>query len=73
VTATKERHTLTLDAEIVGALGSENLSGQVNQILREEIARRRAQVALAELLESLETEFGPADPTLVEEYRQALR
>lgn len=71
----KVRKTLTLDPEVIDALGDDDaaLSATVNEILRGEVERRRRAAALAALLDRLESERGPVDPQEVEEFRQLLR
>ncbi|MDR2253019.1 MAG: hypothetical protein LBD97_04035 [Bifidobacteriaceae bacterium] len=73
MSANKERRTLTLDRDVAAAFDQSNLSGEVNQILKEEIGRRKARSALAELLGELDAQLGPPDPGLVQRYRQTLR
>ncbi|MDR1431185.1 MAG: hypothetical protein LBI99_03590 [Propionibacteriaceae bacterium] len=73
MTILKERKTLTLDSDVVAAFEDGNLSGEVNQILREEIARRQARAALAAYIDGLAAEFGAPDPAQVEEFRRELR
>lgn len=71
----KVRKTLTLDPELVDALGGDDtaLSQTVNTILHEEVDRRQRLSALSDLLSRLETERGPVDDERVAEYRQLLR
>lgn len=71
----KVRKTLTLDPEVVEALGADDvaLSATVNEILRSEVERRQRAMALAGLLTRLEVERGPVDPDEVEEFRNLLR
>lgn len=54
---------MTIDAELVAEVeaAGENLSAQVNNALREELARRRRHRALVELLARLDAEHGPLD------------
>jgi hypothetical protein len=71
----KVRRTLTLDPELIEALGADDvaLSSTVNAILRREVDRRQRLDALAKLLDRLERERGPVDQDRVAEYRQLLR
>lgn len=71
----KIRKTLTLDPEVVDALGADEvaLSATVNEILRFEVERRRRAGALAGLLDRLEAERGSVDRDEVEEFRRLLR
>ncbi len=71
---TKARRTLTLDHEIVPALGADpsTLWATVNSILSDEIARRAGRATLVEFLDRLDAEFGKPDPTEVERFRRLL-
>lgn len=71
----KVRKTITLDPEVVEALGDDDaaLSTTINDILRSEVARRQRAAALAEMLTRLERERGPVDPDEVARYRQLLQ
>lgn len=71
----KIRKTLTLDPDVIDALGDDEvaLSATVNEILRTEVERRRRAEALASLLDRLETERGPVDDDEVQEFRRLLR
>lgn len=75
MSAAKVRKTLTLDPELVDALGGDDtaLSQTVNTILREEVDRRQRLSALSDLLSRLEAERGPVDDERVAEYRRLLR
>ena len=59
----KRKVSLTLDADLVAEVeaGGENLSAQVNTVLRDELARRRRWRALGALLDRLADEEGPLD------------
>jgi len=59
----KRKVSLTLDADLVAEVeaGGENLSAQVNMVLRDELARRRRWRALGALLDRLDEEEGPLD------------
>jgi hypothetical protein len=71
---TKIRKTLTLDPEVVAALGEDPaaLSATVNGILADEIARRERHAALGRFLDRLDAEDGPADAQAVEAVRRRL-
>ena len=73
--AGKIRRTLTLDPEVVEALGADEaaLSTTVNQVLHAEVDRRQHAAALDRLLERLAAERGPVDESEVEEFRELLR
>lgn len=68
------RKTLTLDPDIVAALGDDPtaLSATVNAILADEIARRARHAALGRLLDRLDVEDGPTDVATVELVRSLL-
>lgn len=72
--STKVRKTLTLDPEVVAALGDDPqaLSATVNAVLVEEVARRERHASLGALLDRLEAADGPPDPAAVEGFRQLL-
>lgn len=60
----KRKVSVTLDADLVGALeaeGGSTLSAEVNSALRAEFARRKRQQALADLLDRLADERGRLD------------
>jgi antitoxin CcdA len=59
----KRKVSLTLDADLVAEVeaGGENLSAQVNMVLRDELARRRRWRALGALLDRFDEEEGPLD------------
>jgi hypothetical protein len=75
MTRGKVRKTLTLDPDIIAALGDDDaaLSATVNEILREEVERRQRAAALAALLTRLEEERGPVDLDEVAEFRRLLQ
>jgi len=75
VTSPKVRKTLTLDPDVVEALGVDDagLSATINVILRDEVERRQRAAALARLLAHLDDERGPVDPEEVEHFRRLLR
>jgi hypothetical protein len=72
--SSKVRKTLTLDPEIVAALGEDPsaLSATVNTILAAEIDRRQRRAALAAFADRLDTEFGSPDPAEVERFTRLL-
>ncbi len=71
----KVRKTLTLDPEIIDALGDDDLalSTTINEILRNEVQRRQRTKALSEHLARLDAERGPVDPDEVADFRRLLR
>ena len=68
------RKTLTLDPEVVAALGDdpEALSTTVNAILLAEVQRREVRAALERFLDRLDEQEGETDPTAVDRFRQLL-
>ncbi len=70
----KVRKTLTLDPDVIDALGDDDvaLSATINEILRDEVERRQRAAALAALLDRLADERGPVDPDEVAEFRRLL-
>jgi hypothetical protein len=75
MSTSKIRKTLTLDPELVRALGEDDatLSSTINSILQDEVDRRQRRAALTSLLDRLEAERGPVDQDQVNEYRSLLR
>ncbi len=75
MTRGKVRKTLTLDPEVIEALGDDDiaLSATINEILRDEMQRRQRAAALAALLARFEEERGPVDPDEVVDFRRLLR
>lgn len=75
MTKGKVRKTLTLDPEVIDALGDDDLalSTTVNEILRDEVQRRQRAKALAAHLARLEGERGPVDADEVAAFRRLLR
>jgi len=71
----KVRKTITLDPEVVEALGDDDagLSATINDILRNEVARRQRSAALSSLLARLAHERGPVDPDEVARFQQLLQ
>ncbi len=74
MTRSKVRKTLTLDPEVIDALGDDDvaLSATINEILRDEVERRQRAAALAGLLARLAEERCPVDPDEVAEFRRLL-
>jgi hypothetical protein len=68
------RKTLTLDPEVVAALGDdpEALSTTVNAILLAEIQRRELRAALTRFVDRLDEEEGEPDPEAVDRFRRLL-
>jgi hypothetical protein len=63
MTTTKRKLSLTLDEDLLVFLeqNAEALSAQVNDALRNEVARQRQRQALGVLLDRLAREDGPLD------------
>jgi len=59
----KRKISVTVDADLVAEVeaSGESLSARVNDGLRNEVALRRRQRALAEFLDRLDVERGPLD------------
>jgi hypothetical protein len=74
MTATKRKISVSLDQDIVEELEAddESLSTQINNALRDEVARRRRHRLLAEWLDAMEAEDGPVDEELVQKYMDLL-
>ena len=74
VNATKRKISVSLDREIVEELEAddESLSTQINNALRDEVARRRRHRLLAEWLDEMVAEDGPVDEELVQKYMDLL-
>jgi hypothetical protein len=72
--SSKVRKTLTLDPDVVNALGDDPaaLSTTVNDILRQEIERRERRAALANLVEELVAEHGAPGAEDLERFRGLL-
>lgn len=75
MTTPKRKVSVSLDEELVAELeaGDEALSAQVNEAVRNELARRRRWRMLGEMLEELEQELGPPDEKLVAKYMELLQ
>jgi hypothetical protein len=65
-----EKVSLSLDEEAVAeareAVGARGLSGYVNRALRHQLQRDR----IGALLDELEQEYGPIEPSVMEEVRR---
>ena len=70
----KRKVSVSLDEDLVAELeaADEALSGQVNEAIRAEVERRRRNRLLTDMLDSLDTEHGPVDETLVAKYMELL-
>ena len=75
MTTTKRKVSVSLDEDLVAELelGDDTLSAQVNDALRAELARRRRQRLLGDLLDDLERSEGPVDERSVARYMDLLR
>ncbi|MEZ5411303.1 MAG: type II toxin-antitoxin system CcdA family antitoxin [Acidimicrobiales bacterium] len=75
MTTPKRKVSVSLDEELVAELeaGDEALSAQVNEAVRNELARRRRWRMLGEMLDELEQELGPPDKKLVAKYMELLQ
>ncbi|MEA2001317.1 MAG: type II toxin-antitoxin system CcdA family antitoxin [Actinomycetota bacterium] len=73
--AQKRKISVTLDEELVAALegGDETLSGQVNEAVRVEVARRARHRLLQDWLDQLDASDGPVDEALVGRFEELLR
>jgi post-segregation antitoxin (ccd killing protein) len=67
---TKRKVSISLDEDLVEELEREDqgLSAQINVAVRTELEHRRRHRLLVELLDRLDTEYGPVDESLVEKY-----
>ena len=72
--AAKRKISVSLDADLVEELetGDEALSKQVNDAIRDAVARRRRQRLLRELLDDLDRRHGKLPSTLVAKYESLL-
>jgi antitoxin CcdA len=70
----KRKVSVSLDDDLVAELeaADEALSGQVNEAIRAEVERRRRNRLLTDMLDSLDTEHGAVDETLVAKYMELL-
>lgn len=74
MTMTKRKISVSLDEDLVAELesGGEALSSQVNQAVRNELAARRRQRLLGEMLEEYERTLGVPEEALVRKYMDLL-
>ena len=74
MTVAKRKVSVSLDADLVEELESsqEALSTQVNDAVREALARRRRQRLLGELIAELDRRHGPVREKLVAKYEALL-
>jgi antitoxin CcdA len=70
----KRKVSVSLDEDLVVELEREEqgLSAQVNVAVRSELERRRRHRLLGEMLDKLDTELGPVDESLIEQYMELL-
>jgi antitoxin CcdA len=75
MTAGKRKISVSLDADLVDELeaGDEALSRQVNDAIRDSLARRRRQRMLRELLDELDRRHGRVPEALIAKYEALLR
>ncbi len=75
MTTPKRKVSVSLDEELVAELeaGGEALSSQVNEAVRNELARRRRLRMLGEMLDGFEQAAGPPNEKLVARYMDLLR
>ena len=67
MTTSKTKRTVSLDADLVEALGEGNLSAEVNDALRERVRIKRQGEALRRFLDEVAAEEGPVDEAGVRE------
>ena len=74
MTTAKRKVSVSLDEDLVAELeaGGETVSSQVNDALRDELARRRRQRLLREMLDEMDAKSGPADERLVQKFMDLL-
>ena len=74
MTTPKRKVSVSLDEDLVAELeaGGETVSSQVNDALRDELARRRRQRLLREMLDEMDAKSGPADERLVQKFMDLL-
>ena len=70
MTSAKRKVSVSLDEDLVAELeaGDETLSRQVNNALRDDVARRRRHRLLGEMLDAMEAKHGPPDERLVQKF-----
>jgi post-segregation antitoxin (ccd killing protein) len=74
MTPTKRKISVSLDEDLVRELeaSGENVSNQVNEAIRIDLAQRRRNRLLGEWLDKLDEERGPVDEELVRKYMDLL-
>lgn len=74
MTAAKKKVSVSLDSDLVAELarGDEALSRQVNDAVRDALARQRRQRLLADLLAELDAKHGPIPRALIAKYEAIL-
>lgn len=72
MTAPKTKRTVSLDADLVAAVGDGNLSAEVNDALRSRLDDRRRRLALRGFLDGMTAEEGPVDEADVDVFVAAL-
>lgn len=70
---TKVKASITIDADLMAEFGRDNLSREVNEVLRAELEHREQRRRLGDLLADLAAERGPTDPAEVAEFAAMLR
>jgi hypothetical protein len=75
MTAAKRKISVSLDADLVDELeiADESLSKQVNDAIRDALARRRRHRLLRELLAELDARHGAVPPAMIAKYEALLR
>lgn len=68
----KVKKTVTLDADLVAAIGDGNLSAEVNEALSERVRRRQRTRSLRKYLDGYAVTEGPLDEARVHEFMQLL-
>lgn len=72
MTTPKVKKTVSLDADLVAAVGEGNLSAEVNEALRRRVDTVRREAALAGYLDRMAAEEGPVDEGEVREFMRLL-
>jgi post-segregation antitoxin (ccd killing protein) len=74
MTPTKRKISVSLDEDLVHELeaSGENVSNQVNEAIRVDLAQRRRNRLLGEWLDKLDEERGPVDEALVRKFMDLL-
>ncbi len=68
----KVKKTVTLDADLVAAVGDGNLSSEVNEALSERVHRLQRARSLRTYLDQYATAEGPLDEARVQQFMQLL-